>query len=155
MSGVIKIEIGNMGHNIHTKIQKNGVVIFTPNQQIFLAKHVGKWLTSSIEKPKRSNQQNRFYWLYLHIIEVETGNNADDMHEYFKRTLLSPRFISVKDKNGKEIEVKIPGSTTKQNKIEMGEYLDKISAKTGVPIPNPCENGFFCGKKNCPVCAKK
>lgn len=141
-----------MEHNIHAKIGENGVVVFTPNQQIFLAKNVGKWLTCGIVKPKRTNAQNRFYWVYLRIIENETGNSSNDLHEYFKRVLLPPRFITIKNKERKDLEVKIPASTTKLNKIDMGEYMEKICAETGVPIPNPCENGYFCGKKTCNIC---
>ena len=94
----------------------------------------GKIAQVSIYKPVRSTQQNSFYWLYLGIIESETGNNANDLHEYFKRIFLPPKIINVFDK-----EVKIPNTTTELNKIEFGEYLDKICAMTNVPIPNPLE----------------
>jgi hypothetical protein len=99
-----------------------------------LKQHEGK--TYRIERviPKRSNSQNRMYWAYLNIIEYETGNNANDLHELFKRTLLPPKFIIVMGK-----EIKIPKSTTELTKLEFGEYLDKIGAETGVPVPDPKE----------------
>ena len=89
-------------------------------------------------------------WFYLGVVERDTGNNAGDLHEYFKRTLLPPKHITVMGK-----EIKIPASTTELSKIEMGDYLDRICAETDIPIPNPCESGFFCGKKTCPICTKK
>ena len=107
------------------------------NQALFkqdLKEHVGK--TYRVERviPKRSLSQNALYWAYLGIIEYETGNNSDDLHELFKRTLLPPKFITVMGK-----EIKIPKSTTELSKLEFGEYMDKISAECGVPVPDPRE----------------
>lgn len=85
-----------------------------------------------VEKVKedRSSQQNRFYWKYLQIISDDTGDSADDLHEFFKRKFLIPR----------ELEtqwgvMKIPGSTTKLSKVEFGDYMDRICALTQIPIP--------------------
>lgn len=83
----------------------------------------------------RSLSQNSLYWLYLETIEKETGNSASDLHEYFKREFLPPKFIKVMIK-GKEIERKIPASTTELEKIPFTDYLDKICAMTGVSIPD-------------------
>lgn len=98
----------------------------------------GKKITLELVKSKRSLSQNAFYWVYLGIIEIETGNSADDLHEYFKRVHLPPKFITVMGK-----EIKIPRSTTELSKVEMGEYLDKICAETNVPIPNPIDVGYI------------
>lgn len=78
----------------------------------------------------RSTQQNRFYWNYLRLIEYETGQDANDLHEVCKRKFLPPRFVEI---NGEEY--KLPASTTKLNKAEFGQYLDKIEVWTGIPIP--------------------
>lgn len=78
----------------------------------------------------RTTQANKFYWHYLRVIEQETGNDANECHELFKRLFLPPRFISPFGK-----EIKIPASTTKLSKEEFSNYLDKICAHTGVPIP--------------------
>ena len=91
-----------------------------------------------VEHSPRSLSQNAYYWAYLRVIEQETGHTADDLHEYLKRKLLPPRFITILDQ-----EIKIPASTTKLNKHEMGEYLDKIAALTGVPLPDPEMAGYI------------
>jgi hypothetical protein len=91
---------------------------------------------------KRSGQQNSFYWLYLGVIATETGDNADDLHEFFKRKLLPPQFITVRGE-----EIKIPASTTDLNKADFGEYMEKICALTGVPIPDPEAAGFISNTK--------
>ncbi len=83
---------------------------------------------------KRTISQNNFYWMYLGVIAEDTGNNANDLHEYFKRVLLLPIFQTVEIK-GKKIEIKIPASTKKLSKLEFGEYIEKICALTGIPIP--------------------
>lgn len=80
---------------------------------------------------KRTLSQNKLYWKYLGIIEDETGNNADYLHELFRRTLLPPKFITVMGK-----EIKIPMSTTDLDSKEFTIYMDKISAETQVEIPD-------------------
>lgn len=91
---------------------------------------------------KRSNSQNSFYWLYLEVIARETGDDASDLHEFFKRKLLPPKFIKVRCE-----EVKIPASTTELGKADFAEYMEKICALTGVPIPDPKAAGFISNTK--------
>jgi hypothetical protein len=91
-------------------------------------------LVVSVEQEKwvRSASQNRFYWSYLRIIANETGETEDNLHSLFKRLFLPPEFVTILG-----VEIKRPASTTKLDKIAFGEYMDKICAKTGVPIPDP------------------
>ena len=72
------------------------------------------------------------------MIEKETGNNAHDLHEYFKRTLLPPVFKTVLGK-----EFKVPASTTDLSKGDFTVYLDKIAALTNVPLPDPIAAGYL------------
>lgn len=83
----------------------------------------------------RSLSQNALYHLFLDVICRDTGNNHNDLHEYFKREFLPPKIIKVKIK-GQEIDRKIPSSTTGLNKIEFTDYLDRISALTETAIPD-------------------
>lgn len=103
-----------------------------------LKKHAGKTWRLELPEPKRSQSQNNYYWLYLGIIERETGNDSNDLHEYFKRIFLPPKFINVMGK-----ELKVPSSTSKLNKIQFGEYLEKICALTGVQLPDPELAGYI------------
>lgn len=93
-----------------------------------------KKLVVSIEQEKwvRSASQNNFYWAYLRIIANETGETEDNLHSLFKRKFLPPEFVTILG-----VEIKRPASTTKLNKTEFGEYMDKISAMTNIPIPDP------------------
>jgi len=103
-----------------------------------LSQNEGKRYKLTKEQTKRSINQNSFYWLYLGIIERETGNSSNDLHEYFKRELLPPKFIKLKGK-----EHKVTRSTTELNKVEFGEYMEKICAECSVPIPDPQDAGFI------------
>ena len=99
----------------------------------YLMSNEGKKLVVEIdlEKGKRSLDQNSFYWLYLGIIEKETGNLATDLHELFKRKFLPPI-----PKKILGVEFRIPASTTTLSKTDFGEYMDNICSLTNVPIPD-------------------
>lgn len=104
----------------------------------FLVKNEGKTLRVELPKTTRSLSQNSLLWFYYGIIEQETGNDANELHEYFKRAFLPPKFITVMGK-----ELKIPKSTTELTKAEFGEFLERICAETGVPIPDAKLAGFI------------
>jgi hypothetical protein len=104
----------------------------------FLADHEGKEFRVDQVQTKRSHSQNNFYWMYLGIIERETGNNGDDLHEFFKRKFLPPRFATVLGQ-----EIKLPASTTTLSKSAFADYLDCISALTDVPLPSPSDAGYL------------
>lgn len=81
-------------------------------------------------KSQRSGQQNRFYWAYLEIIAAETGHGPNELHEYFKRRHLPPRFAKILGH-----DIKLPATTTELNKAEFSAYIMGIEAETGVPAP--------------------
>lgn len=88
-------------------------------------------LTIKEQKNERSINQNNLYWAYLNLIEKETGNSANDLHNYFKQTRLKPHF---KEVFGKNIETR--KSTTKLTTKEFTDYLKAIEHETGIPIPD-------------------
>lgn len=115
---------------------KNGGMDFgsdynTARFKQWLKDNEGKELRIQPLTRKRTLNQNDFYWFYLEIIERETGNNANDLHEYFKRLLLPPKFVQVMNKT-----IKLPKSTTELNKVEFSDYMDKICAEVEIPIPD-------------------
>ncbi len=104
----------------------------------FLENNSGKQIVIEVPKIVRSRTQNNYLWVYYGVIEQETGNNADDIHEWAKRKFLPPRFITV---NGEEL--RIPGTTTGLTKTEFGEFLEKICAATEIPLPDPTLAGYI------------
>ena len=121
---------------------KNGKIDFTSHNALrfldWANKNEGKTVRIDTPESKRSTSQNAFYWLYLNVISEETGDDANSLHEYFKRTLLPPTFIKVMGK-----EIKVPQSTTKLSKTAMGDYLERICSITGVPIPDRELAGYY------------
>ena len=102
----------------------------------FLKDNDEKWLRIALPESKRSGQQNRYYWFYLELVARETGDDPVSLHEYFKKKLLPPVTKTIKGKSGKEIIFETETSTTDLNKVQMGEYLDRISSLTDIPLPD-------------------
>lgn len=110
--------------------------------QDFLKQNEGKWVRIEREEPKRTLSQNAYYWIYLEVISRETGNSPEDLHEFFKARFLPKKIIKIKGKkNTHEFTRTI--STAKLNKLDFGEYLDKICSETEIPLPDPAEAGYF------------
>jgi hypothetical protein len=104
----------------------------------WMENHEGARVVIEEEKTTRSTSQNAFYWAYLGVIATETGDNPDYLHEFFKRKLLPPRFVKVRGE-----ELRLPATTTDLDKAAFTDYLDKISALTGIPLPNVEDAGYI------------
>lgn len=100
--------------------------------------NAGKWVRISYEPPVRSLSQHNYYWVYLGVVSRETGHTPDELHDWAKRKFLPKRFATVM---GEEVEL-VPTTKT-LSKAAFGEYLDRICAETGVPLPNPEEAGYL------------
>ena len=85
-------------------------------------------------KKNRSTRSNNYYWVYLTLLEAETGNAKDDLHEYFKSRYLSRRIGTL---NGKEIM--LPPTTTNLSTGEMSEYIRNIEMESGINATDPNE----------------
>ena len=108
----------------------------------FLKENEDKWIR--IEKPKenRTLSQNNYYWLYLEVISRETGNEAEELHEFFKQKFLPRKMVIIQGKKTAH-EVMIIKSTTKLSKVEFGDYLDKICSLVEIPLPDPILAGYI------------
>jgi hypothetical protein len=79
-------------------------------------------------KSRRSNPQNRYYWgvviaeIRLSLLELGNRFEPETVHEFLKGKF-NP--VSVVDIDGVVI-AELPGSTTKMNKEQFGEYIDMI-----------------------------
>lgn len=91
-------------------------------------------LTLSKDKPTRSDKANRYYWAYLNLIESETGNDANDIHELAKRKFLTPVFKTILGQ-----EVRLPGTTTTLDTVGFTNYIQKIEVWCGIAAPDPNE----------------
>lgn len=90
---------------------------------------------------KRNLNQNALYWLYLTCISCETGNDKDLLHDYFRFKFLP---VTNETFNGKEL-TKLT-STTKLDKKNFNEYLDKLVVycldELDIILPNPEDKNF-------------
>ena len=110
--------------------------------QQFLQDNEGKTVKITKETPQRTLSQNAFYFHFLEVIARETGNEVESLHQFFKEKLLPREFKTIVGKKTAH-EIQIIKSTTKLTKLEMGEYMDKISAMTEVAIPDPKDAGYL------------
>ena len=81
----------------------------------------------------RTDAQNKYYWVLVHILAGSFGITDKDMHDYPKDTFLPKReyFLMIKNKQLR--------STTEQNKDEMSEYIENVIAfasEQGIVIPD-------------------
>jgi len=84
----------------------------------------------------RSVSQNRLMWMWFSCISKETGNNVDDVHDYYVRLLLPPRNVEIGEKT-----FTLPGKTSALTVEQMTEFLNGIqadaAAELGIKLPTP------------------
>lgn len=92
---------------------------------------------------KRSLPQNRYYHsvvvtsVKMGLLEIGYSLSLDETH-YFLKQKFNP--IQVPNKDGEAIE--LPGTTTELNKVEFGEYIERIAQWAAeylsieIPAPN-------------------
>lgn len=77
-------------------------------------------------KKKRSLSQNALMWKWINevvdIVCADTGNDADQIHFWFKEKFLSPTVIEVR---GQSVEYR---TTTNLTAEEMSAYMSRIHA---------------------------
>ena len=87
------------------------------------------------KKVRRSIPQNSLLWLWLTAIEHETGNDRNDLHEFFKAKFLQPEQVELFGTTLNKY------STTNLNTVQFKYYLDKIqqfaSAELAITLPDP------------------
>lgn len=114
---------------------------------LWLQNHLNKFkvgdqitLTITNEKPKRTENQNRYYWMYLGMIAEQTGNDIDDLHTLFKGLFLGKEIVEVFGH-----KVRRAGSTTELSAGQFSDYIRRIEEKTGILAP-PTEGYLRTGE---------
>lgn len=101
---------------------------------------IGEPITAyySSKRPKRTEQQNKYYWgVYLPMISQETGNDIDDLHTLFKGKFLSKEVVQVLGE-----KIRRTKSTTGLSTGQFSDYIRRIEELTGVLAP-PTEEHVF------------
>lgn len=77
-------------------------------------------------KKKRSLSQNALMWKWINevvdIVCSDTGNDADQIHDWFKQKFLSPTMVEL---GGEVVEYR---TTTNLTTEQMSEYMNRIHA---------------------------
>jgi hypothetical protein len=121
------------------------------NDDVSRERLVGHIRTISVEGPweftwrpyvkRRSSSQNALMWKWVnevaeHVVQ-HTGQDAEDVHEFFKRKFLHPRQAEI---GGETFQIY---STKKLTTSEMSEYMERIYAwatsELGLLLPLPEE----------------
>ena len=93
------------------------------------------------KRGKRSISQNSLYWMWLTCIEQETGNDKNELHEFFKNEILGRKCLYIGD-----YESLVTVSTTELNTAQFKQYLDKIqifaNTELSIILPNPEDKHF-------------
>lgn len=85
----------------------------------------------------RSLKANRLYWKWLSCIEEETGNEREDLHEYFKERYL--------DRTKEIFGEPVFGSTARLDSKAFATYMEKVrrfALELNIFLPYPEDEGF-------------
>ena len=83
------------------------------------------------KRPKRTERQERYYFLYLSLISLSCGHSVEELHVWVKGKFLSKGITEVfGDK------VRVVKSTKDLNVSEFIELLERIETLTGIPLPD-------------------
>ena len=84
---------------------------------------------------RRTISQNHLYWLWIMCISHETGNDKDDLHEYFKNKYIAPSSVNI---FGETIDRR---TTSDLTTMQFKQLLDHIQAfasiELAITLPNP------------------
>ena len=87
------------------------------------------------KKPVRTISQHKLYWLWLTCLSFETGNDKDDLHEYFKEKYIEPTVVTVFGVEQKR------RTTTTLTTTQFKYFLDHIqqfaSTDLSITLPDP------------------
>lgn len=84
------------------------------------------------KRPKRSTNQNSFFFVYLDLISLSCGHSIDELHRWVNGKILGQGITEVfGDK------VRMVGSTSGLNISEFCEMMNRLHEATEIPIPDP------------------
>lgn len=98
-------------------------------------------ITGKKYKKVRSINQNSLYWKWISCIEDETGQDKEDLHDYFRQKYLGS---SINETLGEQFMVL--RSTANLDSSEFTEYLDLIkrfaAQRLSISLPQPGDQGW-------------
>jgi hypothetical protein len=92
------------------------------------------WVTVTGKRPPRTARQNNFLWAYYTLIADDSGHTPEEIHLWAKGMFLTERVVDVYGK-----PTRVVGSTTRLTKQGFSEFIERISAATGIAPPDTGE----------------
>lgn len=86
----------------------------------------------TLRRPKRSENQNSFYHVYLGLIELSSGHSVDELKSWVNEDILGKGISEVFGHT-----TRIVGHSSDLNMSEFCEMMNTVMERTGVPIPDP------------------
>lgn len=108
---------------VYGTVTSTGINLDKYVTKTWLEDHKGELVEVKPISRKRSGSQNRLYWAYLRICANTSGDDPQELHKLF-----AIKFIGVEQKKVLGYTTSRIKSTTRLNKYEFGEYLDKIES---------------------------
>lgn len=84
------------------------------------------------KRPKRSQSQNNFLFVYLDLISLSCGHTVEELHRWVNGYILGQGITEVFG-----TKVRMVGSTSGLNISEFCEMINRIHEETAIPIPDP------------------
>jgi hypothetical protein len=111
----------------------------TPSDRImaFVSREVerlkdGKWQVS-IEKPQRTNDQNRLFWYWIRMLSYETGNDERELYQYFSERY-NPQGCTYK-RDGTFASGGTSDLNTKDYSLLLDQMQADVAAEQGIKLP--------------------
>ncbi len=98
----------------------------------------GKRVRVEAVSDKRSHSQNAVYWMWLTCIHQHTGNDKNDLHDYFRGKFIGCEDLEIFDSRIAKLK-----STTSLNTALFAQYLTQIQVfalvECGIDLPDPAD----------------
>jgi hypothetical protein len=89
-------------------------------------------LVVTAKRPKRSQAQNNFFFVYLDLISLSCGHTVEELHRWVKDCILGNGITEVFG-----YQVRMVGETSNLNISEFCEMMNRVHEATDIPIPDP------------------
>lgn len=110
----------------------------------FMKKREGKAIRvifAPAHKQRSINQSNYYWGVVLKTIEEFTGQDSDDLHEFFKSCYSIEKVVNLAGN-----DFVVPQSTAKMNTLQFTEYIEKVrkwaAEELSLSIPDPNQVDF-------------
>ena len=123
--------------NVHNYKSRLEAIELVSNLDLTKVHHV----KITCKRGKRSISANNLYWMWLTCLEDETGQDKEDLHDFFKQ-----KYLGTESRLCFGIVYNRTVTTTILDDKQFSQYLKKIqifaSTELGITLPNPDDIRF-------------